>query len=348
MIKKYIFILFIVIIIIIFLFIFFLTQRDGFSLTYEKNPPTFHLKDYENIPIQNNKIYGNPEELKTELEQLYGNGDDKIIINIINGDSGFGSQITIFMQHMHYFNSFNSKIICLPHFSNNSLNFKYHVKTLNNSFFVYFKRNNDIINLNEYKIYFLQGGLINNYPFVEFVDGTRSIKTHEPTKNFIELFRKNFKLIKNNDVVNFMDGLKSNNLPLIGIHMRSAFQKMMHDQKYLSISVKDRLINLKKKMDEEMDFSYSVFMATDVESYIDFSKTIFNNVSFIDNITRIKDEEKDIIANLDSSQINEYELGTDLLDECLALSCCETLYTTGSNISYIVLIINPDINIIEF
>lgn len=120
---------------------------ENFNISYN-NDKNVELKDYENIPINNNKIYENIESLISENKNI--KTDDNIIINIINGMSGMGSQLTIFIQTQYYFKEINEKIICLPHFSNNQYGFKYHDTKYNNSFFLYFKkkrRNSKFINL---------------------------------------------------------------------------------------------------------------------------------------------------------------------------------------------------------
>ena len=122
----------IILLIIILLFITFKTITESFDLSYN-NEENFILKDYENIPITD-KIYEDINELLEIIDM-----DDNNIINIINGNSGMGSQLTLYLQTSSYIHDRNSKIICLPHFSNNNKNFKYHNKEYNNSFFMYFK-----------------------------------------------------------------------------------------------------------------------------------------------------------------------------------------------------------------
>jgi hypothetical protein len=296
------------------------------------------LKDYENIQISN-KIYESINDLLYEIPEIYTN--DNIIINIVNGNSGMGSQLTIFSQYLYYFYEKNNKIICLPHFSDNNTNFKYHNDKYNQSFFLYFKKNKDINDLLKYKLYFLRANVIDNYPFIESKIPTMN---NEINKKYINKFNDDYKLIKNDNIFN---DIYKNKKPLIGIHIRSIAQKKKHQPDYLNISIENRLKFLKYKLNN-LYGTYSIFIATDVNPYIDLCKSIFNdnNISYINDITRI-DNEEDIIANTDI-KMSGYKLGSDILNECLVLSKCDNIFVSNSNIPFIISILNPNIIMEEY
>ena len=331
--KKILF--FVLIILLIIFLLFYNHNYEKFIL--KNNNSLFELKDYENVKI-NNEI----TDLSTVMNINNIDKVDNIIIHIVNGYSGFGSQLTLFMHMQSYINNINKNIICLPHFSLNSQNFKYHDDNYNNSFFIYFKRKIDIENLQNYKQYFVNTKVLDNYPFFEF---SIPVISNLNNKKYIYLFIENFYYIKNKDVIKNINDIKLNNIPLYGIHIRSIRQKQSHDNNYLSISLKDRLINLKKKI-EDKNNNYNIFIATDVNMYIDLSKEIFNNINieYINNIERINSEE-DSIPNIN---IKGYKVGSDILNECYALSMCDKIYVSNSNIPYIISIMNPLVDMEEY
>ena len=161
------------------------------------------------------------------------------------------------MQNQYFFYEINPKIICIPHFSINGSHFKYHDQNYNNSFFLYLKKKQDILNLNEHNIYFVNSGVIDNYPFFT---AEYPCVNFEPNKKFIDLFINNFNFSKNDDIFDKINELKKNKL-MIGIHIRSNAQKMIEDPEYLSISINDRLQNVHKKL-EELNKEYIVFIIT--------------------------------------------------------------------------------------
>lgn len=328
--------------IIFFVILYFIqsTNYEYFSMRYELNEPTYELNDYENISIGNNKIYESVPELLNNNKNI--ETGDNIIVNIINGNSGFGSQLTLFMQTLHYFkNVVNPNIICLPHFSINADNFKYHNKKHNNSFFLYFKKRTDISNLQNYSQYFVNArtNVLENYPFFK---GDIPVMNNPTNKSFIDLFSSNYDFKKNHDVEKQINEIKK---PLIGIHIRSIAQKRTHDTEYLNTSTKDRLLTVKNKCDKEYG-EYSIFIASDTNPNIELAKTIFNDIYYFDNITRI-DNDGDIIASLTGDETG-YKLGSDILNECFGLSMCDKTFLSNSNILFITSTMNPNINMEEY
>jgi hypothetical protein len=89
---------------------------------------------------------------------------------------------------------------------------------------------------------------------------------------------------------------------------------------------------------------YNVFIATDVNAYLNYSKSLFKSVYYLDFISRI-DNENDSVPQL---QEVGFKLGSDILYDCLALSMCDRTYLSNSNIPYIVAILNPDLPTIEY
>jgi len=329
--KKHFKILIIVLLIILILLSMYLlnTRLENFSIQYEIENTKFDLKDYENIPITD-KIYENIKDLINNNDEIKTGGN--IIINIVNGNSGLGSQLTLFMQNSYQLKELNPKIICLPHFSVNTLQFKYHDKNYNNSFFMYYKRKADITNLGDYKIYFVNAG-ISDIPF--FTSDIDTMK-HEPNNKYISVFNNEYEYIKNNSVIKGISNIKK---PLIGIHLRSIAQKVAHESEFLSVSYSDRLLKLKEKLDNELK-EYSVFVMTDTNDYLELSKSIFGDIYYFDNVSRI-DGQADIM-NVLSEEQSGYKLGLDILNECFALSLCDKVYLTKSNILFIIATMNPN------
>ena len=125
---------------------------------------------YENIKAD--IIYSDIQSLLNNIPDIY---TDECIVFCLNGNSGFGSQLTLLTQYSLYIKKINPKIHILGHFSNNFNNFKYHDTNYNNSFFLYFKY---LKNINENtKYYFVnEAGCLSNdkFPFIipQSIDGS--------------------------------------------------------------------------------------------------------------------------------------------------------------------------------
>jgi hypothetical protein len=334
--KKYFKILIMVLLITLILLSMYLlnTRLENFSVQYEIENTKFELKDYENIPITD-RVYENVDDLINNNDQIKTGGN--IIINIVNTDSGIGSQLTLFMQSLYYLKEINPNLICLPHFSVNNRHFKYHDKNYNNSFFMYYKRKTDIKNLLDYKNYFTKPGISNIPFFTPSVD----VMKYEPNTKYITAFNNEYEYIKNSSVIKSISNIKK---PLIGIHLRSTAQKMAHESEFLSTSYSDRLSKMKEKLDNELK-EYSVFVMTDTNDHLELAKSIFGDIYYFDNVTRI-DGQSDIIPELSDEEVG-YKLGLDILNECFALSLCDKVFLTQSNINVIITTMNPNIDIEE-
>lgn len=312
-------------------------MNTNFKLSYDNSIPEKNLKDYENVKVGSvfNGIY--------EIISVINSEDGPIIVHLVNGNSGFGSQLTLFMQHSYFFHENYPNIICLPSFSENVDNFKYHESRYNNSFFLYFSRKVDIEDLPKYKHYFLRMNVIECYPF--FGCGVPAM-IYEPARRYIQHFNDNYEFIKNPEVIQQIGNVRENK-KMIGIHIRSLAQKRVHHNDYLSISIHDRLQKIKEKLDASPDNNnYSIYIMTDVSSYIDIAKSIFSEVYYFENITRV-DTDVDIISSL-PLELSGYKLGSDIINECLALSLCDNIYVSISNIIFIVSIMDPNIIMEEY
>jgi hypothetical protein len=325
--MKLLLILLLIIIIIIFYY------YENFT----DNKIVIPLKEYENYSLDNYFIYDNIFDLIDSNQNI--KTDNNILIYLINYSSGFGSVLTVFIQNDYYLKELNSNIITLPCYNTNTFNFKYHEPSYNNSFFLYFKYKNKDIDLSKYKIYFAKSNVIDNYPFFNSVFPTLS---SDINKNYINYFRSKFEYIVNTNVVNYITTIKYTTL--IGIHIRSLAQKITHLQDYLNISIKDRLLNLKLKIDNNYS-SYQIFIITDVSMYLNIAKEIFGTIYYLEDIARINTE-NDSIPELDN--YTGYKLGSDILNECLCLSLCDKIYVSHSNIPYIISIMNPNIDMEEY
>ena len=141
-----------------------------------------------------------------------------------------------------------------------------------------------------------------------------------------------------------MNEIRLNNSPIIGIHIRSIAQKKAHDPNYLNKYIDDRLLELKTKIEKQYS-KYEIFIMTDVNHYIEKSKQIFDKINYFENIARI-DNEDDSIPSL--GHLTGYKLGADIINECYALSLCDKIFVSNSNIPYIISLINPSIDMEEY
>jgi len=269
--------------------------------------------------------------------------DIKSIVYFKNNPYGFGSSITVQLQNMYYLHSINPNIICLPLFCENTNHFKYHDKSMHNSFFLYFKYNYEkiIADIHNYTIYFTNVTVL---PF-EHVTIQHRIPPirHTPNDLMINYFRANFTLRIGDDVIEYINSIKRPNVPLIGVHMRSLAQKRAHHPEYLTMSMYDRIKDLYTTIYAKYP-NCVIYIATDVTTYIQHAISICGNVNYLDNISRINNEDDSI------PQLTEigFKLGSDILRESLALSLCDIIYVSNSNIPFLINLFNPDIEMIEW
>ena len=317
------------------MFINYLTLDN--YITSTSNEHFNDLLPFENVHAEN--IFDSVNNLLEKNPDLLTSSNS--IIYLINTPSGFGSVLTVFLQNTLYLLKKNPSLICLPHFSINNDNFKYHDESYNNSFFLYFKYKN-VIDISKYKLYMVQSHLINDSPFVEFII---PLLSNSFNKSAITWFHENFSLRIGNDVKLKMDRIKKQNKNVIGIHLRSLAQKAEHNKEYLNISLDDRLINIKNKLDKTYN-TYHIVIGTDVNQYITRSKYIFGEkITYLSDIKRISNEE-DSIPQLES--FKGFNLGKDILYECLLLSLCDHVFVSKSNIPFIITALNPNISLEEY
>ena len=189
--KSNIFFYIFVFISIIFFYLY-TTQIETFSINDTIPTNKLILKDYENISKSDYKIYGNINNCLEENPTIKDQNDG--IIHLINWPNGMGSALTVFNQNAYYLNTINPNLIILPHFSENSENFKYYDTNYNNSFFLYFKYKHSDIDITKYKHYFITSAPISEIPFFE---PTIPVISNETNKKYIEYFNKNFEINKN-------------------------------------------------------------------------------------------------------------------------------------------------------
>jgi len=293
------------------------------------------LLDYENLSKNGHRIYNHIFELLNENPFL--KSDTQTTIYFINRCSGFGSQLTLFIQNAIFVNlQVNPNIVCLPCFCQNNRSFKYHEETFNNSFFLYFKHLKHVSKNN--KVFFVMINQLMEYPFFEFIV---PLYKSPINKIYCEYFRDKFSLKIGKDVIKYFENIKKQNpaKKIIGIHIRSIAQKLAHNNEYLVKGIPERLKELKDKLDSQHGNSdkYKVFIATDVNLYINYSKQIFGDIEYLENIIRI-DSEEDSIPLLD--KYRGFKLGEDILNDCLGLSLCDEAYLSNSNIIFIIDFIN--------
>jgi hypothetical protein len=307
---------------------------------------------YENIEFKEYKIYYDIIDLFKNEPKI--STQKNTIIFMKNSMSGFGSQLTIFSQNSHYvYTHINPNIICIPHYSENNKQFKYHDERFKNSFFIYFKfidSYKNILNntdINDWNIYFCQSIFwIPNHPFFDRTSFNDFYSNNNNT--FYEHFKSKFKLnIDINNIINTYK-IQYSNLPpsdilykkkLIGIHLRSKYHSLAEYSQFGNFDIKNILIKLKYRFDKYYNENYCIFVATDVRTYIDYCKEIFNDngniqkLYYIPEINRIDSENFDSIPLLEDNK--GAKLGFDILMECKTLSICDELWLSTSNITCI-------------
>ena len=285
-----------------------------------------NLLNYENYPIGKNIVYKNVCDLIKHNNNILT--DNNIIIYQLNWGFGMGSALTVFIENSLYLYKLNKDIISLPMFCINTNDFKYHENKLNNSFFLYFRHkymNENIFT--KYKLYFCYS--VHNPNLHEYDIKNVFIKFQIPLTsninnlNFINYFYNNFEIKIGSHVHEYIRSIKNTN-KLIGIHIRSNYQRKIHSDLFSKPEclLNDRLIKLKQKLDK-LYTNYTIFIATDVNLYIEEAKSIFGNINYLDNISRINNEGDSVIQ---LSQYTGFKLGSDILYDCLALSLCDNIY----------------------
>jgi len=299
------------------------------------------LMEYEDYPIKG-RVYPNVYELVNANPTV--KTDKKIIVFLTNWMYGFGSALTIYMQNALFLKDLNPNIIALPHYSNNTKNFKYHDERLNNSFFLYYQYNHEDPDIRGSKIYFASSILLQT----PFVSGQFPILDDPTNTRFIDYFQSQFRLRPNDHgVKEYMDFIRKEKQELIGIHIRSIAQKQNECPGYLQVTFQQRLEDLKRTIDRNHPNAV-LFVASDVELYIEKAKKLFGNekpIHYLDYITRIENE-GDSIPQLEAYK--GYKLGSDILDDCLALSMCDKIYISNSNIPFIITLLNKSVPMEEY
>jgi len=255
------------------------TINEGFNDTCEL------VYDYENYP-KGDPVYSSIDDCLEKNPNIIT--DDNIILYLINWPNGFGSALTVFIQNSYYLHGLNNKLHILPMFSINSSNFKYHDTNYHNTFFKYFKYT--LLNTNikdTYKVYYIQSSPVDKIPFFDHL--LLPVMSHSPNREYINYFRSQFKLCIGNHIRTYIHTIKQSGVPLIGIHVRSIAQKHAHWNEYLAKGIEDRLKGIKTSLDNTYEM-YNVFIATDVNSYLTYSKSLFKSVYYLDFISRIDNE----------------------------------------------------------
>jgi hypothetical protein len=314
---------------------------------------------YENITQKGNIVYPNIRVLlehKTEILKK-----ENAIIYFVNSSTGFGSQLTIFIHYMYFIHKrINPKIHCLPHFGENKDCFQYHEESMNNSFFLYF-RYVPIIEKTSNIFYVRMDSPLNQYfgekeslcPFFHFeIPENNYVNNYSTNMEYSSHFKSKFQLRIGGHIHNYIDDIRDLGYTLIGIHVRT-LANIIYSGGEKDVTINDILIKLRNKLNKLYGEKYDIFLATDVNSYIDIVKTIFvgRNVYYNKDITRmdydqiIKDDQ---ILLLDSSimlrNYKGYKLGSDILYDCLALTLCDEFYVRKSNIAFITSFVGNNIN----
>lgn len=297
------------------------------------------LRSFENYPITTTP-YESVEKLVIANPAIRGSHNS--VVFLINWGYGFGSALTVFIQNSYFLHLINPTIKVIPLFCKNTDHFKYHDTSLNNTFFRYFESRliTDDIEMKTQTTYFAHSVPVDSLPF--FSAELPPVR-HQPNDAYIEHFYQRFRLRIGQHIADYVNTIRRPNIPLVGIHIRSIAQKHAHLPSYMVKDINTRLREVKTELDVHHAL-YDVFIATDVSLYIDYAKTIFGEIHFIDSVSRINNEGDSV------PQLHEvgFKLGSDILYDCLALSLCDTTYVSKSNIPFIISVLNPSVNIIEY
>lgn len=261
-------------------------------------------------------------------------------IYLVNWPCGFGSAIQIHLSNAQYIHAINTDIQVVPLFNRNSDHFKYHDETQDNSFFsyfiapiqprslsVYYAHATPILDRNEYKFRLPVGCPFNAGLAREFTWTLRSDLT-EKARAFVANIRTR---------------------PLIGIHVRAIAQKQQEYARYAATAtIKGRLDALKLRLDSAHTSGYSVFVATDVDYYIEGVNTVFgpDRVFWLEDVSRVAYGNTDSVPALAVKP--GLKLGDDILSDCLVLGMCDATYVGPSNIPLLVWLFNPGAQIYDY
>jgi len=293
--------------------------------------------NFENYPVTGH-VYEHVYDLLTNQPNIQ---TEKAVIFLINWPYGFGSALIIHIQNAIFLTNLNKNLIVLPHYSNNTRNFKYHEINENNSFFTYFKKNDSKTVDMSVKIYFAKAMVLSDMPKITYKIPVMSDSTN---KEYIQYLLDNYTPILNENVRTYIDSIRQNNKPLIGILIRSIAQKRLENNSYLTVDLDTRLQNVKQKIENLYPHAI-IFIATDVSLYIHKMKSLFDNVTYLDYIKRVYNE-GDTIPQLD--KYKGHILGRDIMDDCYALSMCDKVYVSNSNIPFLVTMMNNNIQMEEY
>lgn len=278
-------------------------------------------------------------------------------IFFVNGDTGLGSQLTQFIQNAYFlYHHYNPRLQCFPYFLNNTKHFKYHDERWRgkNTFFMYFRATAQPRPTDH--IYFVHTRVYVYFPFFSYITPPTAL---EHNAKMLQFFNERFVPRIGDNIRTYIGEIRANEKkPLVGIHIRSAFQKKHHKENYLATPIYARLENVKRALDRKygggefdeagkLRAAYTLFVATDTLLYIHFCADIFGAdvVQYIDGITRIESEE-DSVPNLGA--VAGFKLGADILYDCLALSLCDEIFVSNSNVPFIVNMLNMDVPMTEY
>jgi len=304
---------------------------------------------YENVDKSGQTVYPHIRALLESNQELYH--EKNAIIFFVNSDTGFGSQMMMFVQYLYFVQKrINAKLHCLPYFGQNILNFQYHEESLYNSFFLYFRYFPEI--QPDAKIYFvnIDTPLINFYddhesrcPFFHYdISEDDYVNNHAMNWDYSTHFKSKFSLKIGGHIINYIDSVRDVNRKLIGVHVR-ALANVIYSGGEHGVTIQSNLLKLRDKLNKKYGDAYDIFLATDVNSYIQMVETIFvgHNVYYIKEITRMEYDqtiEDDKILLLDSSIMLQnykgFKLGSEILYDVLALTLCDEFYLRKTNVAF--------------
>lgn len=262
--------------------------------------------------------YANVRELVAAQPQLR---TESATIYLINFQFGLGSALTVYIQNEAFLKQFNPDLVPVPHFSNNTANFKYHDESVCNSFPLYF---DDAVTERPGRRFFCHSAALSDFPFF-----TWSIPLDAVTQSLVNQFKHRFSLKIGQPARDLVAKAREQQVRLVGIHIRSWYQKQFHESDYCSVPLVQRLEAVKSQCPD------CVFIvATDVKDYVQLAEQIFGSSVYCLEVARIQSGDQDSVSNL--SQFTGTKLGNDILSDCLALSMCDEIFVSPSNIGFLI------------
>jgi hypothetical protein len=119
---------------------------------------------------------------------------------------------------------------------------------------------------------------------------------------------------------------------VLGVHVR----RTDHSHETAQVSIDDYI----KEIDRKISRFDKIFLATDDDTVAVQFRKLYGDRLWLNDVTRSKNGQP---LHGDERLTNKYQLGLDALGDCYALSLCDEVILCFSNLSYSVLLFNPEL-----